>query len=215
MSHNSVEKTRDAPHEGVVGSLIALTVVSIVMDGLFLYYWWATLVKVILALVLIKEIIQFISNADARRNYQYHTSGEDVLHIWIAAIIVSVAMSLIFHWDPWWARIAPAVLNIKAIEITILLIVTKLQESEQQRKDGQMKAVQSYSGYGQPARVIRVVEEEAQAPMASTVMESTVQQYSSIENQKPAENATFCPMCGKQHGPEDRFCPGCGSDLRV
>ena len=217
MSHKSSHShNHDAPHDSMVGAIIALVVVSIVFEGIFFGAWWATLVQVILTIHMIKEIVMYISNAEVRRNYHYSTTGEDVWHFWLALIIVSAAMSLIFPYDPWFARIAPAVLSIKAIETTILYFISRNNRNNQ--KHTQHVAHHSHM-YGQSQSVrpmIRVVVESDESNHNS--LDREVANYSSISVKTPSDSgrsASFCSMCGKEHDSADRFCPSCGSELRT
>lgn len=35
-----------------------------------------------------------------------------------------------------------------------------------------------------------------------------------VEMEKDAEPVNFCSQCGRRVGPNDRFCPGCGTRLQ-
>ena len=201
--HHVHHAKHEEPHSEMVGALIALVVISIVFDGLFFYSWWVNLIKFILLIHLIKEIIHFLSRDD-RKSYRYHTKGEDALHLWIATIIVSVVMSIIFNGQ-WYARIAPTVLLIKAVETSILAIITKNQDYTEKQQHNASRVV--LYGQAQPElrRVIRVVTTDEES--ASVDNSYTESDYKALP--------TFCPMCGSGHDNSDRFCPSCGVDLRL
>lgn len=217
MSHHHCHKhCSEAPHESMIGAIIALTVVSIVFQAPFAEStWWAVLVQVILTINMIKEIIIYLTDADARRGYKYATTGDDLLGIWIATIIVSIVMDWIFPWEPWFAQIAPAVLSIKAIEITVLFFVTKAQ----QNKEKETRHIQTqYHLYGQHASnsrpMIRVVESETKRPIVSnSSLQRELDNYSSIQKSIPNDIPVFCAMCGHKHQEGDKFCSNCGAEL--
>ena len=189
----------DGPQSEMVGALIALAVVTIVFNGLFFDAWWAILVKIVLAFNFIKEIIKYLNNDTARKNYRYHTNKDEVIQLWIATIIVSVILSILFDGQ-WWALIVPTVLKIKAVEITILYIITRNQLS----KDARTAEMARSDVYGQAQPIRRVVQvvatTEASAPMVTISSEV---------------GAAFCPMCGAGHDADDLFCQNCGNDIRL
>jgi zinc-ribbon domain len=178
-----------APHDKFMGLLIATVIVGIVFDGIFSWNpWWAVLVRLILAISLIVEFFKFINNREVRANYRYNTTQKELLNIWIAAIIVNVAMHLIFH-GLWVGQIPSAVLMIKAIEITILYLVTV----NQQRK------LQAQVNIHSVVPIVVPINSGTQ-DIGQTVVLAVQSQY--------------CSQCGAEHGEVDEFCARCGSKLR-
>ncbi|MCF2141729.1 MAG: zinc ribbon domain-containing protein [Candidatus Lokiarchaeota archaeon] len=198
--HHSIKNNEmEAPHEPVVGAIIAITVVSIVMNALFTHMWFSIIIQIILFIHLVKCIIEYLQNAEARRNYQYHTEINEVIQIWVALIIVSIIMRVLFDGQ-WFAQIAPAVLRIKAIEITVLYLVTLTQRNHQ-------KQLQSTTIY-------------VQQPIYTSVQSVDTQTTEKIY--KPTKFTTsneenlihYCPICGEKTDSSASFCPYCGTDLR-
>jgi hypothetical protein len=164
-------------------------VVGIVFNGIFSWNpWWAVLVRLILTISLIVEFFKFISNREARVNYQYYTTHQELLNIWIAAIIVNVTMHLIFH-GLWVGQIPSAVLMIKAIEITILYLVT----THQQRK------LQVQVNIRPVVPIIVPINSSEQASSQTVVLVAQSQ---------------FCSQCGAERGTVDDYCAHCGAKLR-
>ena len=178
-----------APHDKFMGLLIATVVVGIVFDGIFSWNpWWAVLVRLILTISLIVEFFKFINNREARVNYRYNTTHKDLLNIWIAAIIVNVVMHMIFH-GLWVGQIPSAVLMIKAIEITILYLVT----THQQRK------LQAQVNIQPVVPIIVPINSGAQASTQTVVLTAQSQ---------------FCSQCGAERSAIDDYCAHCGAKLR-
>lgn len=216
MSHHHSHQHSEAPHESMVGAIIALTVVSIVFQAPFaMNTWWATLVQIILAINMIKEIIIYLTNIDARRGYRYQIGGDDLVGIWIATIVVSIVMDWIFPWEPWYAQIAPAVLSIKAIETTVLFFITRAQIN----KEKQVHHLQSHQHlYGRPETpsrpIVQVVDMESySSPYPNNSLKREIKNYSSIHNPVLNESPVYCPMCGQKHQDNDKFCSNCGAEL--
>lgn len=202
-NHHGKHDEDDGPHAKVVGALIALTVVSIVMNALFAGAWWALIPQIVLLVHLIKAIILFIQEADLRKNYPYHTELDDVIKIWVALLIVSIIMNAIF-WNGFWiAEIPKAVLRIKAVEITILFFVTMSRNRKMAENSAATVYVQPI--YVQPGiSVIQATEESAYSP--------TIRVKSPANNS--VESARFCSNCGGSVDLEMQFCTNCGSQLR-
>ena len=216
MSHKTSHyHEHDAPHESMVGAIIALAVVSIVLQGIAPFRWWVSIIQVVLAINMIKEIIYYLTDDKARKSYHYSTTGEDLMQIWIATIIVSIIMNWIFPNDPWYAQIAPTVLSIKAIEITILFFVTKAQNSKLKHHHHIQTHGHLYghSSDALPNPTIQVSHNSAEKNTQTTSLNREIRNYSSLRNQQPADIPSFCPMCGERHSENDRFCPNCGANL--
>lgn len=180
------------PHSEFLGALIAFLVVVIVMNGIFYSNpWYAVLPQVILAFVLIRKGVEYIQNKSARENFVYTTTQDDLWQIWLAAIIVNIVMSAIFHGS-WIGQVSTVVLNIKAVEATITFIA-----AQKQRRN---KA--SESQY-QSVEVVQVVPSVHSTPSGSYVTLST-----------PSDVvAQFCGKCGANHDSDSKFCASCGESL--
>ncbi|WP_371803316.1 zinc ribbon domain-containing protein [Candidatus Lokiarchaeum ossiferum] len=185
------KKHDEMPHSEFLGSLIAFFVVVIAMNGIFPHDpWFAVLPQVILAFIMIKNGVLYIQSRDARRNFVYTTTQDDLWHIWLAAIIVNIVMSAIFHGS-WIGRIPTTVLNIKAIEITITYIA-----AQKQRKNATLYTQRYVSPVAQPV---------------ATVHNTTSGAYVTLST--PSDVAQFCPICGEKHEADYKFCASCGASL--
>lgn len=67
------------------------------------------------------------------------------------------------------------------------------------------------------ARPFRVVSMESNQTIETWVARVREERRSGgigEQGHKGAEEIKFCPQCGRQVGPDDRFCAGCGTQLR-
>ncbi|MHA1796150.1 MAG: zinc ribbon domain-containing protein [Promethearchaeota archaeon] len=197
-NYNNSFSQEKAPHEPIVSALIALRVVSIVFLGLFGHTWFEAIIVLILFISLIKNVIEYLQNAEIRRNYRYNTQINEVAGIWIALIVVSIIMQ-VFLGKVWYAQIAPAILQIKAVEITILYLVTLTQNNRNKR------------AYGHPA------QSSVNYNQVATASDSEYALYTirvkNEEEQKSDENLRYCPICGEKAESNAKFCPYCGTNL--
>jgi glucan phosphoethanolaminetransferase (alkaline phosphatase superfamily) len=204
----------------MVGALIALVVVSIVFEGIPLFGWIETLVKLILFFHLIKEIIQYFSLSKEQKAYRYHTTGEDLWHIWLATLIVSIILNAIFPHDPWWARIAPSVLIIKAIETSILFFVTRHQNQKENQQEmmnksdlyGRYESDTKYSPQTEP--VVRVVNTPTSPKQSQQTFKTSMNYNYQPPEYSEQDTPSYCPMCGEKHSKQDQYCARCGANLR-
>ncbi len=202
-SKHSHKHTGEAPHDQMVGALIALTVVSIVMNGLFNHVWFSVIPQIVLLIHLIKSIAQYFRDVEIRKAYIYHTELNDMLGLWVALIIVSIIMSFLFD-NIWFAQIAPAVLRIKAVETTILYFVTLSQANRQ-------KQAATSTVYIQPQPYVEVEatfqSAATEMPYSAPITVVATQEHHEGENR-------FCHTCGEQVNTGMSFCAYCGTDLR-
>lgn len=198
----SIKKYGEAPHEPVVGTFIALTVVSIIMNALFYHVWFAVIPQIVLLIHLIKNIVEYIRNEEARKSYPYHTDIDDVAKIWIATIIISIIMRAIFH-GMWVGQIAPAVLRIKAIEITILYFVTLNRQKQSTQARAPTTVYIQPEAYITPEVTVRVKTPD------TTLYGNPAQSATS----QPEIQYRYCHICGEKVNAEMNFCAYCGSNL--
>ncbi|MHA1775584.1 MAG: zinc ribbon domain-containing protein [Promethearchaeota archaeon] len=208
-NYNNSFSQEKAPHEPIVSALIALRVVSIVFLGLFGHTWFEAIIVLILFISLIKNVIEYLQNAEIRRNYRYNTQINEVAGIWIALIVVSIIMQ-VFLGKVWYAQIAPAILQIKAVEITILYLVTLTQNNRNKRELSQ-NSDYAYNAYGHPA------QSSVNYNQVATASDSEYALYTirvkNEEEQKSDENLRYCPICGEKAESNAKFCPYCGTNL--
>lgn len=178
-------KHGQAPHEEFVGALIGFVVVRTIMQGLFYGQWWALIPIVATFFHMVKEGLNYLHDKEARENYQYHTTSDDLFGMWVGFIIVNIIMSAIFH-GIWIGVMVSSILLIKAIETTVMYIKTQKQKQ-------------------------LVVEPERHAPIIRVVV-SEEQEYPSPASE---ENPQFCAMCGEHHGVGEKYCAACGNALNA
>lgn len=144
------DRTGKPPQEEMVGNWIAFVVVSIIFSGLFAKQWWSIIPRIILLVSAIEKTIKFIQNKKARESYKYTTTQEEMIHYWIATIIVSIVMNALFH-GVWFSRIPCAILFIKSLETTYTFILAqKLRKTDsindfQQNQQSQYYEDENYS----------------------------------------------------------------------
>jgi len=201
--HNEPIETENTdekmPHSEIVGVLIALVVISIAMEGIGLPGWISAIPIVALSFSLVAKIVEYFKNREARINYQYHKEFKDVLNIWVAAIIISIVMGALFHRE-WFAAIPITVLNIKAVEITIVFLV-----AQSQKKQRELEASYEHQPavYVQPVQVIPTVQ----------YPDGTSQQTVVSNYQEEIPMRIYCQHCGGRMAKTTNFCPHCGGNL--
>ena len=110
-------------------------------------------------------------------------------------------------------------------ELGFDLHTDKLSEADYQIEIERLKAA--------AVGIVRQIEERTSAPPADSSEQEIAAVRQSIERSSPAVAppaapaptsatapaapgaAPFCTQCGQQAGPEDRFCAGCGTQLRA
>ncbi|MHA1855247.1 MAG: hypothetical protein ACTSWX_14085 [Promethearchaeota archaeon] len=182
---DSDDKKSKQPQEEMVNHWIAFFVVNIIFRTLFDGTWWAVLPVIILLITSIEKTVKFLQNKEARENYLYKTTQEEMIHYWIATIIVSIIMNTIFH-GIWFSQIPCTVLIIKSLETTYTFIkAQKIRRNENLEKENS----QQYQYY--------VYEEESQPDV----------QYDS------AIYCQMCGL--KKQNSDSNYCPSCGAPYRV
>ena len=122
-------KHGQAPHEEFIGALIGFIVVRIIMHALFYGQWWALIPIVATFFHMVKEGLNYLNDKEARQNYQYHTTSDDLFGMWVGFIIINIIMNAIFH-GIWIGVMVSSILLIKAIETTVMYIKTQKQSPE-------------------------------------------------------------------------------------
>lgn len=217
LHHSSVYQDK-APHEPVVSALIALRVVAIIFFGIFNHTWFGALIVFVLFINLVKNVVEYLQNTEARRNYRYHTEIGEVARIWIALIVVSIIME-VFFGKIWFAQIAPAVLQIKALEIAILYLVTLTQNNrEKQQHHASTTAVYSAQLYGQRNQSAAssnesYTEGNAAADSEYELYTIRIKPAQVPDAYAPDETGQYCPTCGEKAEQNAKFCPYCGTSL--
>ncbi len=188
------ERGEKPPQEEMVGHWIGFVVVTIIFSGLFANQWWAIIPRVILLIASIEKTIKFIQNKEARESYNFTTTQEEMIHYWIATIIVSIVMNSLFH-GVWFSQIPCAVLFIKSLETTYSFIKAQnLRKIESKNANHQNQQTQQNQQYQQ--------------------------QYQDFEPENYSDNnlkhEIFCQMCGrKKFNSDSRYCPICGAEYRI
>ncbi|MHA1618116.1 MAG: zinc ribbon domain-containing protein [Promethearchaeota archaeon] len=206
MNYEHTHKQKgEAPHDNMVGALIALTVVSIVMNGLFNHIWFSVIPQIVLLIHLIKSVAQYFRDVEKRRNFVYKTEIDELIGIWVANIIVSIIMSVLFN-NVWFAQIAPAVLRIKAVEITILYFVTLSQANRQKKAVTATVYIQPRAYVEVEATIQSTPAEMAYSAPIRVVATQAPQVHQEVENR-------YCHTCGEQVETGMSFCAYCGERL--
>jgi hypothetical protein len=177
-----------APHDAMVGSITGFVIVSIIMNGLFPYVWWAFIPQIATFVHMIKEIANYSKNKELRNSYIYATTGNEVVSMWVGFVIVSIVMNSLFI-GVWFASIPVAALLIQAIVKSIEYGKTKNQSK--QENQATPNPITITVDYKQPEQPI----------------------YDSLIPNREEQSGLYCPMCGTPHKEDSSFCPACGTKL--
>ncbi len=167
------------PQEEMVGNWIGFVVVSIIFSSLFANQWWAIIPRIVLLISAIEKTIKFIQNKEARESYIYSTTQEEMMHYWIATIIVSIVMNALFH-RVWFSQIPCAVLFIKSLETTYTFI-----KAQKLRKTDSNNDFQQNQYFEKEIYTENYSEQEVFCQMCGT--------------KKFKSSSRYCPICGAEY----------------
>ena len=167
------------PQEEMVGNWIGLVVVSIIFCNLFAEQWWSIIPRIFLLISAIEKTIKFIQNKEARESYVYKTTQEEMTHLWIATIIVSIIMNTLFD-GVWFSQIPCAVLFIKSLETTYTFIKAQKTQKTHSNNDFQQNQYYEEENYTE-----NYSEQEVFCQMCG--------------RKKFNKNSRYCPACGAEY----------------
>ncbi len=176
------DRSGKPPQEEMVGNWIAFVVVSIIFSGLFAEQWWSFIPRIVLLISAIEKTIKFIQNKEARESYKFTTTQEEMIHYWIATIIVSIVMNALFR-GVWFSQIPCAVLFIKSLEITYTFI--KAQKLRKTDSNNDFQQYQQNQYYENEIYSDEQTEQDIFCQMCGT--------------KKFNSNSRYCPICGAEY----------------
>ncbi len=173
------DRSEKPPQEEMVGNWIGFVVVSIIFSGLFAEQWWSIIPRIVLLISAIEKTIKFIQNKEARESYKHTTTQEEMIHYWIATIIVSIVMNALFHGE-WFSQIPCAVLFIKSIETTYTFTLAQKLRKTDSNNDFQQNQYYENENYSD-----NYSEQEVFCQMCGRKKFNTESRY--------------CPVCGAEY----------------
>lgn len=133
------------------------------------------------------------SQLETRQSFSLEHERKKMIDAWISFIIVSIVMSLIFPYEPFWVIIIRIVMFIHAIRLSIDYSHAKksMGSSLISKTPQEIRYSQKYISY------------EPVSYYTPTVVESKIQ----------TDSAKYCSMCGQKHEQQAQFCSSCGTKL--